>query len=42
MLHSKIREEETVATGKPGSRGRQARVNILAIDVGGSATGSTR
>ena len=36
MLHSKIREEETMATGKPGSRGRQARVNILAIDVGGT------
>jgi hypothetical protein len=29
-----------MATGKPGSRGRQARVNILAIDVGGNATGS--
>jgi polyphosphate glucokinase len=36
MLHSKIREEETMATGKTRSRGRQARVNILAIDVGGT------
>ena len=25
-----------MATGNPGSRGRQARVNILAIDVGGT------
>jgi polyphosphate glucokinase len=36
MLRNKIRGEETMATSKRGSRGRQVRMNVLAIDVGGT------
>jgi polyphosphate glucokinase len=36
MLHSKIKGDKTMATSKRRTRGRQVRLNILAIDVGGT------